>query len=187
MNKEKIEHYIRGILREIGEDPNRIGLKETPERVARMYEEIFRGYDIKQKPKITIFPNGEDGVEQKEMVIDRGYYFSQCEHHMVTFLGEYFFGYIPDKNVVGISKIARLIDWHSAKLQIQERLTKEVVEDFEKTVKPEGTILVMKGRHLCKEMRGVKKFNSPMITSEVTGVFERDSDTRNEFLRLMKL
>ena len=120
------------------------------------------------------------------MIIDTGYFYSHCEHHMVPFFGNYYFAYIPDKKIVGISKIARLVDYHSAKLQVQERLTKEIVDDIEKLLKPKGIALIMKARHLCKEMRGIKKHNSEMITSEMRGVFKNNSKTREEFLSLIK-
>ena len=182
-----IEELIRELLQKTGDDPSREGLLDTPKRVAKMYKEIFRGYDKEQRPKITTFPNGKDGIFQDEMVIDKGYFYSQCEHHTVPFFGDYYFAYIPDKKIVGISKISRLIDWYSAKLQVQERLTQQIVNDLEKTLQPLGIMLVMKGRHLCKEMRGTKKHNAPMTTSCVTGAFKEQVETREEFLKLIQL
>jgi len=180
------EELIKELLRRVGENPERTGLMDTPKRVVKMFGEIYRGYDKSKRPRITTFPNGEDGVMQDQMVIDKGYFYSQCEHHMVPFFGEYAFAYIPDKKIVGISKISRLVDWYAAKLQVQERLTQEIVNDFEKELEPLGIMLVMKARHLCKEMRGTKKYNSPMITSCVTGVFKEQVETREEFLNLIK-
>ena len=185
MNKQNVENLIREILKEIGENPDREGLKGTPDRVARMFKEIYRGYDREQRPKITVFDNNEDGVAYDQMVVDTGYFYSQCEHHMVPFFGRYWLAYIPDKKVVGLSKIARLVDWYSAKLQIQERLTKEIVDDLEETLKPKGIMLIMEGRHLCKAARGVKKYNSTMKTSVIRGVFN-DIEARQEFLNLIK-
>ncbi|MBU0924190.1 GTP cyclohydrolase I FolE [bacterium] len=182
MNKE----IIKDIFLVIGEDPDREGLRDTPKRVTDMWKEIFRGYDISQKPKLTMFNNNVDGVNYDEMVIDTGYFFSHCEHHMVPFFGNYWFAYIPGKKVIGISKIARLIDFYSAKLQIQERLVKEILDEIEEKCQPLGCALVMKGRHLCKEMRGVKKFNSEMITSDLRGVFRYNIDTRSEFMNFIK-
>lgn len=182
-----METQIKQILEKIGEDSQRKGLLETPKRVARMYKEIFKGYDLSKKPKITIFPNNEDGIKYDQIVIDKGYFYSQCEHHMVPFFGEYSFGYIPDKTIVGISKISRLVDWYSSKLQVQERLTQEVAEDLQELLQPLGIMLVMKGRHLCKEMRGTKKYNSPMITSYTTGAFRDKIEAREEFLKLIQL
>ena len=113
-----IIHHIRQILELIGDDATRIGLVDTPKRVAKMYKELFKGYDLNQKPKLTVFPNNEDGVVFKGMIIDQGYFFSTCEHHMVPFFGEYSFAYIPDGLLIGASKIGRLVNFHSAKLQI---------------------------------------------------------------------
>jgi GTP cyclohydrolase I len=179
-----IEEHIQRIMEYIGEDVKREGLVGTPSRVAKMYKEIFRGYDLSQKPVVTTFKNGHDGVTYNEMIIDEGSFFSHCEHHMVPFFGKYFFAYIPDKTILGLSKVARIIDFHSAKLQIQERLVKEIVDDLEKACKPKGIALVMKAQHLCKTMRGVKK-EGYMITSDIRGVFQKNLDTRNEFLTLI--
>ncbi len=181
-----LEENIILTINIIGDNPSREGLLDTPKRVSKMYKEIFKGYDKEQKPKITVFDNGHDGIKVNEMIIDTGYFYSHCEHHMVPFFGNYYFAYIPDKKIVGISKIARLVDYHSAKLQVQERLTKEIVDDIEKLLKPKGIALIMKARHLCKEMRGIKKHNSEMITSEMRGVFKNNSKTREEFLSLIK-
>lgn len=183
----KVEQLIKQIFIEIGENPRRIGLLDTPRRVAKMYKEIFRGYNRYYRPKITTFPNGQDGVMQDQMVIDKGYFYSQCEHHMVPFFGEYAFAYIPNGRIVGISKISRLVDWYAAKLQVQERLTQEIVNDLEKELEPLGIMLVMKARHLCKEMRGTKKYKSPMITSCITGVFRDKIEAREEFLKLIQI
>ena len=184
---DKIEDKIRELLVCIGEDVNREGLKDTPVRVAKMYKEIFRGYDITTKPKITIFDNSKDGIKYDQVIYDSGYFFSHCEHHLAVFFGEYHFAYIPNKKIVGLSKVARIVDWHSAKLQIQERLVKDIVDDFEKVLNPNAIGLVMKGRHLCKEMRGVKKFNGAMITSDMRGAFRNKPEARAEFFRLMKI
>ena len=112
--------------------------------------------------KITSFSNKQDGVKYNSMICDTGYFFSHCEHHCVPFFGSYYFAYIPNEKIIGLSKIARIVDYFSAKLQIQERLVKEIVDYIEKEIKPNGIILIMKARHLCKEMRGVKKINSEM-------------------------
>lgn len=180
------EELVRAILKEIGENPNREGLIDTPNRVSKMWSEVFKGYDKSQKPKVTVFNNHNDGVSYNQMIIDKGYFFSHCEHHMAVFFGNYFFSYIPNKKVVGLSKIARIVDWYSSKLQVQERLTKEIVDEFEKLLEPKGIMLVMKARHMCKEMRGVKKVGGEMITSDVRGVFARDINARQEFLSLIK-
>ena len=181
----EIEDHIARILEFIGENPNREGLKDTPKRVAKMYKEIFRGYDESQKPKITSFENGKDGIMYDQMIIDSGDFYSHCEHHMVPFFGKYYFAYMPDKVIIGLSKVARIIDFYSAKLQIQERLVKEVVDEIEKVCQPRGIALIIKGEHLCKTMRGAKK-KGQMITSDLRGEFRNNLDTRSEFLSLIE-
>ena len=186
INPEK-EKVVRNILKLIGENPDRAGLKDTPKRVVQIWQEIFRGYDPKLKPKLRTFLNGEDGVAYNQMIVDSGYFFSYCEHHMVPFFGQYYFSYIPDKKIIGLSKIARVIDYYSARLQIQERLVKDAVDELEKALKPKGIGLVIKARHLCKEMRGAKKNRGEMITSDLRGSFIKEPSTREEFMHLIKL
>lgn len=187
MGEEKrgIAYHWTEILKLIGENPERTGLLETPARVEKMFLEIYRGYDPNQKPKITIFPNNVDGIAYDGMIMDKGYFFSQCEHHAVPFFGNYCFAYIPKNQVLGLSKVARVVDYFSAKLQVQERLTKEIVDCLEEAIEPNGIALVLKARHLCKEMRGVKKIDSEMITSEMRGAFKDNYNTRQEFLRFV--
>jgi len=194
MNTEKIEAAWNIILKEIGEDYTREGLLDTPTRIAKMYKEIFRGYDPSQKPKVTTFKNGVDGISYDEMICDEGDFYSQCEHHVIPFLGKYYFAYIPHPkgNIIGLSKVARVVDYFSAKLQIQERLVHEIVECLWEALQTEdgsyaplGMALIMKGEHLCKTMRGVKK-KGKMTTSVMKGVFKNDASTRSEFLKLIK-
>lgn len=186
MTEEQSINNIREFLTHIGENPDREGLKDTPKRIFKMWKEIYRGYDEEQKPKITVFDNGKDGITYDQMIIDTGYFYSQCEHHGVPFFGKYYFAYIPDKKILGLSKVARIVDYYSAKLQIQERLGKEIVEEFEKVLEPKGIAIILEARHLCKEMRGVKKINGQMTTSYLTGVFRNNDITRGEFLNLIK-
>lgn len=184
-----IEENIRRILQYIGEDPNREGLKDTPDRIVRMCKEIFRGYDMSQKPKITTFRNGVDGIVYDNMVVDKGDYYSLCEHHMRTFFGEYYFAYIPHPKgkILGISKIGRVVDFCASKLQIQERLVYEVIQMLTEALKdkypPLGMALVMKGRHMCKESRGARK-KGVMTSSCLTGVFKTEPALRAEFLAM---
>ncbi|MBU0777724.1 GTP cyclohydrolase I FolE [Patescibacteria group bacterium] len=186
MNPLQVSKVEEGLVRFfgfIGEDPNRNGLKGTPNRITKMFQEVFRGYDEAQKPEITVFENHEDGIRSTGILRDSGYFFSFCEHHMLPFFGTYQFGYIPDELVVGASKIARTVDYYAARLQIAERLCYDVIEEIEKQVHPKGSILIMSARHLCKEMRGVKKFNSPYEVDEVRGYFDKNKDgCKDEFL-----
>src|SRR3989344_5024514 len=186
INMEEIKKAWKIILTAIGENTDREGLRETPERIARMYTGIFRGYNPDNKPKLTTFDNNSDGIYFRGMICDKGYFFSHCEHHGVPFIGEYFFAYVPDKKIIGLSKVARIVDFFSAKLQIQERLTQEILNEIASVLNPKGAILVLKARHLCKDMRGVKKNNGFMITSESTGIFKENKDMiKEEFFNLM--
>ena len=158
-----IECAVRTILSYIGDNPEREGLKGTPERIVRMWKELFRGYDPEQAPKVTIFPNGKDGLSFNSIVADSGTYYSMCEHHMMPFFGKYWFAYIPNPegSILGISKIGRVIDYCAARLQVQERLAQDVVTMIVNALGEEHPPLavgvIMEGEHLCKSMRGVKK------------------------------
>lgn len=185
-----VEDNIIRLLEYIGEDPNREGLKGTPDRIIRMWEEIFRGYDPMQKPKITTFENGKDGLVYDNMVIDEGNFYSMCEHHAMPFFGHYWFAYIPNPKgkILGISKIGRVVDYCAARLQIQERLVSDVVKMLTNALgeenPPLGVAMVMKGEHLCKTMRGVKK-KGIMTSSYLEGAFKEDSQVRAEFMQLV--
>lgn len=185
-----IEDHIRRMLEYIGEDPNREGLIGTPDRIIRMWKEIFRGYDPLQKPKITTFDNGKDGIVYDNMVIDQGDFRSNCEHHCVWFWGKYFFAYIPNPKgkILGISKIGRVVDYCSARLQIQERLVHDIVDMLKEALgseyPPLGIALVMKGHHSCKEFRGAKK-KGLMTSSYLDGAFKEDAQVRSEFMSLV--
>lgn len=190
-SEREAEDDVVRILQRIGENPSRPGLVGTPERVMRMWKEIFRGYDKSQKPKITTFMNGDDGLTYDNMITDTGNFYSHCEHHMVPFFGKYYFAYIPapDGKILGLSKVARIVDFYAAKLQIQERLVKDIVDELwnalcDGATKPLGMALVMKGEHLCKTMRGAKK-KGQMTTSYLRGVFKNELETRQEFFNLI--
>lgn len=192
LNKPKIAELWAELLKEIGENRSRPGLEGTPLRIASMYEEIFRGYDQNSKPKITTFPNGEDGIIYNQMIIDQGTFHSFCEHHGLPFFGKYWFSYIPQPQgkIIGLSKVAHLVHFHSAKLQIQERLVKDIIDDLWKAlshdrVEPKGMALVLKAKHLCKSMRGVKQ-EGEMITIELRGLFKEDQKTRQEFFSFVQ-
>lgn len=184
MNLKKIEKLWKKILVEIGENPERTGLLETPHRIAKMYSEIFRGYDPKQKPNLTVFDNNDDGIVYDDIIMDSGKFFSQCEHHCAVFKGDYFFGYIPSEKIVGLSKIARLVDYFAAKMQIQERLGREIVNEIDSILKPKGIILILKAHHTCKEMRGVKK-DGEMTTVIATGLFKTEPILEQKFISLI--
>lgn len=187
--KRTIYKSIENIMRYIGEDPEREGLKGTPDRIVRMFDEIYRGYNHDKAPKITTFPNGQDGIVYDNMVVDEGDYYSCCEHHMMPFFGHYWFAYIPNPKgrILGISKIGRVVDYCAARLQVQERLVSDVVDMITSALgeenPPLGIALVMKGEHLCKTMRGAKK-KGLMTTSRLTGIF-REGEARSEFMSLI--
>lgn len=184
MEKEKI---IRDYLVAIGENPDREGLKETPKRIVKMWKEIFCGYDPEQKPKITTFNNN---MHTTDIVFDTGDYYSMCEHHMLPFFGKYYFAYIPDLNgqILGISKVARVVGYCSARLQLQERLARDIVNMLNDALKGkvQGMAIVMRGTHLCKTMRGVRN-NGQMTVSYLSGVFKTNNDARNEFYKLIEM
>lgn len=189
--KERLEHAVTEILYCIGEDPARPGLIGTPDRVARMYGELYRGYTDEARPKITTFDNGVDGIHYDAMITDEGKFYSVCEHHLMPFFGRYVFAYIPHPQgkILGLSKIARLVDYHAAKLQIQERLVAEIVMDIAGVLgeefPPLGIALFMEGEHLCKTMRGAKK-EGKMSCTYLTGCFREDEAARREFLNICK-
>lgn len=184
----KHEALIRDLFTYIGEDPNRPGLLGTPDSIIHMWREIFRGYDPAQHPKITTFDNGVDGLTYDNMVVDTGTFYSMCEHHMMPFFGHYVFAYIPNPKgkILGLSKIGRVVDYHSARLQVQERLVADIVKDITSALgtenPPLGVALMMQGEHLCKTMRGVKK-PGLMSACRLDGLFREDSSVRAEFMR----
>lgn len=184
ISQKQAEQHIFELLEYIGEDPTRIGLIGTPDRIIRMWKEIFRGYDPEQRPKVTTFPNGEDGLSYCDMIVDTGNFYSMCEHHAMPFFGKYWFAYIPEQNgkIIGISKVARVIDYCAARLQIQERLATDIVSEINKALGDgdHSIAILLKGEHLCKTMRGVKK-KGYMSSQALTGQFKNDSGKIAEF------
>ncbi len=180
MNREKIENLIVEILKEIGEDPYREGLKDTPGRIARMYGEIFSGYN----QNIEDILNGAIfDADYDEMVVVKDIdFYSMCEHHMLPFFGVARVAYIPKGRVIGLSKIPRIVDMFSRRLQIQEKMTVEIAQAINDLINPRGVGVVIEAIHLCSVMRGVKKPRSRMITSAMIGAFKEDIKTREEFL-----
>ena len=191
ITEQKAREDIRELLEYIGENPDRVGLQETPDRMLRMFKEIFRGYDPSQAPEITTFPNGQDGIVYDNMVVDSGSFYSVCEHHCRTFFGEYWFAYLPNPKgrILGLSKIGRVGDYCASRLQVQERLVHDVVEMLTQALgsenPPFGMALMMKGRHMCKEARGARK-GGMMTTTYLTGAFRKSAQVRAEFLSYVK-
>lgn len=185
MDKEKIKRAVRDILEAIGEDPDREGLQDTPDRIARMYEEIFSGINEDPKEHLKIFFQ-EEKHEELVLVKDIPFY-SMCEHHLVPFFGKAHVGYLPKGGkLTGLSKLARVVETVGKKPQLQERLTTEVAETIVEMLDPYGVIVVVEAEHMCMTMRGVKKSGSKTITSAVRGLFERDAKARNEAMTLIK-
>ncbi|CAH1218617.1 GTP cyclohydrolase 1 [Paenibacillus plantiphilus] len=182
-NREQIEFHVKEILKLIGENVEREGLLETPARVTRMYEEIFAGYDV--DPRDVVGVTFDEQHEELVIVKDIVYY-SQCEHHMAPFFGKAHIGYIPSGKIAGLSKLARLVEAISRRLQVQERITSQIADILDEVLKPNGVMVVVEGEHLCMCARGVKKPGSKTVTSAVRGDFRTSSALRSEFLSLLK-
>ena len=183
MDHRKVEGLIRELLIEIGEDPDREGLVQTPHRMAKAFDFLTSGYRADSRSLINgaIFTQ-----ETNNMVIARDIeIYSLCEHHMLPFFGRCHIGYIPRGKVFGISKLARLTDMYARRLQIQERLTEQIARAIKDSIDAEGVGVIIEAQHLCMMMRGVEKQNSMMVTSSVLGSFHNSAATRNEFLSLI--
>src|SRR6201987_5713478 len=180
-----MQDLIRRLLAEIGEDPTREGLLDTPKRVERAYRFLTSGYD----PDIDqVLNNALFTVDYSEMVIVKDIdFYSLCEHHLLPFFGKCHVAYIPSNKVIGLSKIPRLVDVFSRRLQVQERLTNQIADTIREKIAPLGVAVAMEGTHLCMSMRGVQKQNSFAVTSAMLGGFRTNSRTRMEFLELIKL
>lgn len=184
MNETRVAALIRELLVELGEDPEREGLLRTPERVARAYAALTAGY---HKKSVDIINQAIFESEVNNMIIARDIeVFSLCEHHMLPFFGRCHIGYIADSKVLGVSKLARIVELFARRLQIQERLTSQIAHEIMDAVGAEGVGVVMECRHLCMMMRGVEKQNSVMTTSTVLGSFREEAATRSEFLALIQ-
>jgi GTP cyclohydrolase I len=181
--EDPIEGHIDALLKELGEDPARDGLVKTPSRVAKAYRFLTSGYA--QDPQ-EILNGAMFDVDYDEMVLVRDIeFYSLCEHHMVPFFGAVHVGYIPNGRVVGLSKIPRLVEMFSRRLQVQERLTMQIAETIENILSPKGVGVVVESKHLCMVMRGVQKQDSYAITSSMRGAFSDDPKTRAEFMNLI--
>jgi GTP cyclohydrolase IA len=184
MDKKKIKQAVRDILEAIGENPNRADLKETPERVAEMYEEILSGIAKDPGKELEVFLS--EGHDEIVLLKDIPLY-SVCEHHLLPFIGKAHVAYVPQGNrVTGLSKFARVVDTLAKRLQVQERLTTQIADIIMKKLKPKGVMVVIEAEHLCMSMRGVKKPGTVTITSAVRGIFRTNSKTRSETLALIK-
>jgi len=183
LDKVRIEKAVREILLAIGENPDREGLKETPQRVSKMYEEVFSGLSVDPEELVTIFET--EGHEEMVILRDIPFY-SMCEHHLLPFYGKAHIAYIPTKErLSGLSKLARVVEAVSRRPQLQERITTQVADTLMKTLKPYGVLVIVEAEHLCMTMRGVKKPGSKMTTSAVRGVFQDKETTRMEALHLI--
>lgn len=179
---DPVEKHIRAILKRLGEDVNREGLKETPARVSRAYDYLFSGYCMSPEKILSkTFTQ-----EYNEMVILRDIeLYSTCEHHMLPFFGRCHIAYIPNGKVIGISKLARLMECFARRLQIQERLCNQIVDSIQEHLRPKGSACVIEAQHFCMTSRGIQKQNSVMTTSALRGVFEKEFNARQEFLKLI--
>ena len=182
MNKSKIEKGIRLIIEGIGDDPNRPGLKETPQRFYRMCEEIFACSFADPEKIIKLLP----GEKHDEIVLIKDIpFYSMCEHHFIPFLGKCHVAYIPKDGICGLSKLARVVETFARRLQVQERMTTQIADTVMKGVKPKGVMVIIEAEHLCMTMRGVKKPGAMTVTSCLRGVFMTDPKTRAEAMALI--
>ena len=182
-NDDKLKKIASDLLTQIGEDPNREGLKKTPDRFKKAWEFFSKGY----KEDLNVIINNAVFTEgNKDMVIVRDIeFYSMCEHHILPFFGRAHVGYIPNGKIIGLSKIPRIVDLFSRRLQVQERLTDQIANTIQDVLNPIGVAVVMEGRHLCMQMRGVEKQNSLASTSAMLGQFRKSAETRAEFLSII--
>ena len=174
---------IKAMLKQIGEDPSREGLKKTPQRFAEAMKELTAGYDVDLKKLINgaLFKAETDGM----VIVKNIECYSLCEHHILPFVGKVHVAYVPDKHILGLSKIARVVDMFARRLQTQERLTQQICDTLDKVIKPKGIAVVIEAEHFCMMMRGVEKQHSVAVTSAVKGLIKKDPKTREEFLKLI--
>ena len=184
-NKNNIKNLTKELLKEIGENPNREGLLNTPDRVSRSWEYLSKGYrqDIKELINGAIF---NEKYDQMVAVKDIEFY-SMCEHHLLPFFGHAHIAYIPNGKIIGLSKIPRVLDMFARRLQVQERMTQEVADMLNDVLEPKGVAVIIEAQHMCMQMRGVEKRQSYMSTSAMLGIFRDDDKTRKEFLDIVKL
>lgn len=180
VDQEKIKRAVQQMLEAFGEDPQREGLKHTPQRISRMYVELLSGY---RTDPVNLVNDALFEVRYDEMVIVRDIeFYSLCEHHLLPFIGRAHVAYIPDGKVLGLSKIPRIVDMFARRLQVQERMTRQIADFLRDLLKPQGVAVVVEAMHMCSMMRGVKKHNARMTTSAMHGAFRANLATRQEFL-----
>lgn len=184
VDQNKIREAVKLLLEGAGEDVNREGLLETPDRIARMYTEIFSGMDEDgEVPLSKVFT-----VDSSEMVLEKDIvFYSMCEHHMMPFYGKAHVAYIPDGKVVGLSKLARTVEIYAKRLQIQERMTGQIADAIMKYLTPKGVMVVVEAEHMCMTMRGVKKPGSKTVSIAVRGVFEQNTELQNRFFQMLRM
>ena len=179
-----MQNLIKGILLEMGENPDREGLLKTPERVKEMYQYLTKGY--REDPRKLINDAIYEQAYDEMIVVKEIEVYSLCEHHLLPFFGKAHVAYIPNGKIIGLSKVARLVDMFARRLQVQERMTVEIAQIIQETLQPKGVGVVVEAKHLCMQMRGVEKQNSVAVTSEMIGRFRSDSKTREEFMDLIR-
>lgn len=184
VDQNKVKDAVRLILEGIGEDPDREGLRETPDRIVRMYEEIFAGMEADGKEELSkVF-----AVDNSEMVLEKDItFYSMCEHHMLPFYGKAHVAYIPDGRVVGLSKLARTVEVYAKRLQIQERMTGEIADAVMEYLAPKGVMVAVEAEHMCMTMRGVKKPGSKTVSIATRGVFADDESLRSRFFQMLQV
>lgn len=176
------EEHVKKIIENLGEDPSREGLLDTPRRVIKSHETLFSGYGKKPEDVLTVF----DGEDYDEMIVVKDIeFYSTCEHHMLPFFGRAHIGYLPNDKIIGLSKLPRLVEIFSRRLQNQERMTSQIAKALDDLLKPKGVGIVVEAKHFCMMARGVSKQNSKVSTSAVLGQFKKDLNTRSEFLQLI--
>jgi len=183
IDQEKIKRAVHEILIAIGEDPTREGVRETPRRIAEMYDEVFRG--MTENPREVLSVGFEEGHHEMVILKDIPFY-SMCEHHLLPFYGMAHIGYIPKGRVVGASKLGRVVEILAKRPQLQERLTTQIADTIVDGLQPQGVAVVIEAEHMCMTMRGVKKPGSNIVTSAMRGIFRSNAVTRSEFLSLIK-
>ena len=184
-NIDNIEKLIHNLLIQIGEDPDREGIVKTPERVAKAWDFFTSGYTQNLD---SIINNAVFAEDYDEMVTIKDIdYFSLCEHHLLPFFGKAHVAYIPDGKIIGLSKVPRIVEMFSRRLQVQERMTQQIADSLKDALSPKGVAGVLEGEHMCMQMRGVEKQNSYATTSSMKGIFLKDSRTREEFLNIISM